>query len=81
MKTPPRIRDPKLMGAVDARDIVPVHDVHGGLTIYDQGRPTHYLLAGEWYSARSEPRRSGSHDVIAQGGCHDRRRGSAPDPP
>jgi len=39
------------MGAVDARAIVPVEDAHGGVTIYYQGRPTHYLLAGEWYQA------------------------------
>ncbi len=54
MKPPPSIRELKLMGAVDARVIVPVQDAHGGVTIYDQGRPTHYLLAGEWYEALPE---------------------------
>ena len=43
------------MGAVDARAIVPVEDAHGGVTIYYQGRPTHYLLAGEWYRALPAP--------------------------
>ncbi|MDP6581876.1 MAG: hypothetical protein QF681_14575 [Vicinamibacterales bacterium] len=55
MDLPLNIRDMKLMGAVDARAIVPVEDVHGGLTIYYQGRPTHYLLAGEWYLASPGP--------------------------
>lgn len=54
MESPPGIRDLKLMGAVDARAIVPVQDAHGGVTIYYQGRPTHYLLAGEWYEALPE---------------------------
>ena len=44
------------MGAVDARAIVPVEDAHGGVTIYYLGRPTHYLLAGEWYQAVPAPR-------------------------
>ncbi|MDP7340235.1 MAG: hypothetical protein QF786_13025, partial [Vicinamibacterales bacterium] len=52
---PLSIRDMNLMGAVDARAIVPVEDVHGGLTIYYQGRPTRYLLAGEWYLASPGP--------------------------
>ncbi len=39
------------MAAVDARDIVTVEDSHGGLTVYFQDRPTHYLLDGEWYRA------------------------------
>ncbi len=47
MESPPGVRDLKPMGAVDARAIVPVQDAHGGVTIYYQGRPTHYLLAGE----------------------------------
>ncbi len=55
MESPPSIRDLKLMGAVDARAIVPVQDAHGGVTIYYQGRLTHYLLAGEWYQALPEP--------------------------
>ena len=55
MEVPPSIRDLKLMGAVDARAIVPVQDAHGGVTIYYQGRPTHYLLSGEWYEALPEP--------------------------
>ena len=55
MRSPPSIRDLKLMGAVDARVIVPVQDAHGGVTIYYRGRPTHYLLAGEWYQALPEP--------------------------
>ena len=55
MESPRGIRDLKLTGAVDARAIVPVQDAHGGVTIYYQGRPTHYLLAGEWYEAFPEP--------------------------
>ena len=55
MESPPIIRDLKRMGAVDARAIVPVQDTYGGVTIYYQGRPTHYLLAGEWYQALPEP--------------------------
>jgi len=43
------------MGAIDARAIVPVRDAHGGLTMYSRGRPTHYLLAGEWYVAAPGP--------------------------
>ena len=39
------------MGAVDARKIVSVQDVHGGVTIYYQGRPPLYFLAGEWCRA------------------------------
>ena len=54
MESLPGIRDLKPMGAVDARAIVPVQDAHGGVTIYYQGRPTHYLLAGEWYEALPE---------------------------
>ena len=59
MESPPGTRDLKLMGAVDARAIVPVQDAHGGVTIYYQGRPTHYLLAGEWYEALPELTGSG----------------------
>ena len=55
MESPPSTRDLKLMGAVDARAIVPVQDAHGGVTIYYQGRPTRYLMAGEWYQALPEP--------------------------
>ena len=51
MESPPGIRDLKLMGAVDALVIVPVQDAHGGVTIYYQGRSTHYRLAGEGYEA------------------------------
>ena len=43
------------MAAVDARDIVTVQDPHGGLTVYFQDRPTHYLLDGEWYRAAPLP--------------------------
>ena len=32
-----------------------VEDAHGGVTIYYQGHPTHYLLAGEWYRALPAP--------------------------
>ena len=55
MEPYPKIRELARMGAVDARAIVPVQDAHGGVTVYYQGRPTHYLLAGEWYQARPEP--------------------------
>ena len=55
MESPAGIRAMKRMGAVDARAIVPVQDAHGGVTIYYRGRPTHYLLAGEWYQALPEP--------------------------
>ena len=55
MESPASIRDLKPMCAVDARAIVPVQDTHGGVTIYYQGRPTRYLLAGEWYEALPEP--------------------------
>ena len=68
MESPPSIRDLKLMGAVDARAIVPVQDAHGGVTIYYQGHPTHYLLAGEWYQALPEPTArdgSGSPDAAS----------------
>ena len=49
------VRDKQLMGAVDARTIVPVRDAHGGVTVYDQGRPIRYLLGGEWYRAVPDP--------------------------
>ena len=62
METPPGSWDMKLMGAVDARAIVPVADPHGGLTIYYRGRPTHYLLAGEWYLALPADTASASSD-------------------
>ena len=44
------------MGAMDARKIVSVQDVHGGVTIYCQGRPTLYFLAGEWCRALPDGR-------------------------
>ena len=53
------------MAAVDARDIVTVQDPHGGLTVYFQDRPTHYLLDGEWY--RAAPLRSGEPPLPASG--------------
>ena len=68
MELPPSIRDLQLMGAVDARAIVPVQDAHGGVTIYCQGHPTLYLLAGEWYQALPEPTLrggSGSSDAAS----------------
>ena len=55
MQRPPNSRDLELTGAVDVRDIRPVQDAHGGLTIFYKGRPTHYLLGGEWYQAYPEP--------------------------
>ena len=48
--------------AIDARAIVRVEDPHGGLSIYAYGRPTHYLLDGEWYAAA--PRRGGDSDAL-----------------
>lgn len=51
----PSIRCPH-MGAIDARAIVSVGDAHGGVTMYSGGRPTRYLLAGEWYVAAPRPR-------------------------
>lgn len=50
---PPTIWPGHHLGAIDARAIVPVKDTHGGLTIFALGRPTHYLLDGEWYAAAS----------------------------
>lgn len=55
MPPSPTGRDPGPMAAVDARDIVTVQDPHGGLTVYFQDRPTHYLLDGEWYRAAPLP--------------------------
>lgn len=57
MEAPPAppILSPTSAGAVDARAIVPVSDVHGGVTIYDRDRPTHYLLEGEWFLAEPMP--------------------------
>ena len=66
MESHPSIRDLKLMGAVDARAIVPVQDAHGGVTIYYQGRLTHYLLAGEWYQALPEPTSFGVSDAASR---------------
>mgnify|MGYP006928238029 CR=1 FL=1 len=54
-RQPPSIRHRPHMGAIDARAIVPVRDAHGGVTIYSRGRLTHYLLAGEWYTAAPRP--------------------------
>ncbi|MCY4510237.1 MAG: hypothetical protein OXG35_25240 [Acidobacteria bacterium] len=51
MPPSPTLREPGPMAAFDARDIVTVQDAHGGLTVYFQDRPTHYLLDGEWYRA------------------------------
>ena len=51
----PVVPETRLVGAVDARDILPVQDAHGGVTVYYQGRPSHYMLAGEWYRASPEP--------------------------
>lgn len=56
MDLPPFVTwPPRHAGASDARAIVPVRDPYGGLTIYSHGRPTHYLLAGEWFAAASPP--------------------------
>ncbi len=46
---------PSHSGASDARAIIPVKDAHGGVTIYSHGRPSYYLLAGEWYAAAPAP--------------------------
>jgi hypothetical protein len=51
----PVVPETRLVGAVDARDILPVQDEHGGVTIYYRGRPSLYMLAGEWYRASPEP--------------------------
>jgi len=51
----PVVPETRLVGAVDARDILPVQDAHGGVTVYYQGRPSLYMLAGEWYRASPEP--------------------------
>ena len=67
MESPPSSRDLKSMGAIDARAIVPVQDAHGGVTIYYQGRPTHYLLAGEWYQALPEPTDPGGSALSPMG--------------
>lgn len=55
MPPSPIVREPGPMAAVDARDIVTVQDSHGGVTVYFQDRPTHYLLDGEWYRAAPLP--------------------------
>lgn len=55
MQILPTMPETRLMGAVDARDILPVQDMYGGVTIYYQGRPTLYLLAGECYRAFPDP--------------------------
>jgi len=55
----PVVPDTRLVGAVDARDILSVQDAHGGVTIYYQGRPSLYVLAGEWYRAFPEPEARG----------------------
>ena len=57
MPPSPIAREPGPMAAVDARDIVTVQDSHGGVTVYFQDRPTHYLLDGEWYRAVPPPGR------------------------
>lgn len=57
MPSSPTAHEPRPMAAVDARDIVTVEDAHGGLTVYLQGQPTHYLLDGEWYRAAAPPGR------------------------
>jgi hypothetical protein len=60
MDLPPSVTWPRRhSGASDARAIVPVRDAHGGLTIYAHGRPTYYLLAGEWYPAAPSPASGG----------------------
>ena len=55
VRTLPVVPETRLVGAVDARDILPVQDAHGGVTVYYQGRPSLYMLAGEWYRASPEP--------------------------
>lgn len=61
----PSVRDISLGGAIDARDIVPVEDVHGGVTVYFRGQLTHYLLGGEWFAAAPKPGRSSPEPVPA----------------
>ena len=58
MPPSPTLREPAPTAAFDARDIVTVQDAHGGLTVYFQDRPTHYLLDGEWYRAVPLPGRA-----------------------
>jgi hypothetical protein len=41
--------------AVDARSLVPVSDEIGGVVIYIGGRPSYYVLNGEWFAAVAEP--------------------------
>ena len=48
-----------LMAAIDARMICPIIDQHGGVVIYESGRPAYYLLDGEWYVGLSDNRSEG----------------------
>ncbi len=55
MDRPLTLDELTLSGAIDARFVVPITDEHGGVTIYYRGRPTHYLMGGEWFAAEPSP--------------------------
>ena len=58
-----KIKDKTLpVAAIDARALVPVSDEIGGVVIYLSGRPSYYVLNGEWFAAVPEPqsRREGT---------------------
>ena len=78
MQILPTMPETRLMGAVDARDILSVQDMHGGVTIYYQGRPTLYLLAGEWYRAFPGPEPLGRSKPPAVHASLEKARGPLP---
>ena len=51
--------------AVDARTLVPVSDEIGGVVIYLNGRPSYYVLNGEWFTAVPEPQSGGAGTINA----------------
>ena len=56
---------PLAVAAVDARTLVPVSDEIGGVVIYLSGRPSYYVLNGEWFTAVPEPQSRGAGTINA----------------
>lgn len=66
MTRPPTLDELAWTGAIDARLVASVTDEHGGVTIYYGGRPTQYLVGGEWFVARPAPTVTEAFDDVAR---------------
>ena len=51
---------PQKQADLDAREIVPIVDEEGGVSLYISGQPVYYIFDGEWFEAVAMEREKNS---------------------